>query len=154
MILSFDLDGVLADTDNAMLGLMHRAVRDEVPGATDDLQQYYARRRLLLNPLDFVGPDDRFVILTGRIPFAHEVTREWVNHYFPSCENLQLLGDAATEALYIRGEDDEASRLMAQRKLGAINALGSAIHFDNNPTIIRTLRAAGIPAVLVGGGLR
>ena len=154
MILSFDLDGVLADTDNAMLALMHTAVRAKVPGADDDLQQYYARRRLLLNPLDLVGPDDRFIILTGRIPFAHKVTIEWVNHFLPSCDNLQLLGDAETEALYIRGEDSKASLLMAGRKLSVINDSGSAIHFDNNPTIIRQLRAAGVPAVLVGGGLR
>ena len=158
MRLSFDLDGVIADTDNGLLALLHQAAREGKPGATDEVLQYYARRPIRLDPRQFTGPEDEFHIITGRVPSAHEITRAWVSRHFgPLFGNggrcLHLVGTPAVEIMFAEGRDAEASHKLAERKLGAITLVQSQVHFDNNPVIVEYLRKAGVIAVMVGGGL-
>ncbi|KKK53563.1 hypothetical protein LCGC14_3093530 [marine sediment metagenome] len=155
MLLSFDLDGVVVATDNGLLALLHRAARAELPGAVADLQQYYARRQMMLDPRTLCLPGDSFHIITGRVPSAHEVTKLWVNRWFGwlGVKRLHLVGNQAVEDLFTLGQDDKACELLAQAKLEAIQEVRAAVHFDNNPSIIRRLRQGGVTAISVGGGL-
>ena len=155
MILSFDLDGVIADTDNGLLNILHKAARTNENGSLHYMQQYYARRRIVLDPRGLAGPDDEYHIVTGRIPTAHQITRVWVERWLGPdvLPNLHLVGDGKIEALFEKGKPDEASRELAGRKLRVLQYIKAQVHFDNNPTIVEYLRSEGMTAVLVGGGL-
>ncbi len=155
MILSFDLDGVIADTDNGLLNILHKAARTNENGSLHYMQQYYARRRIVLDPRGLAGPDDEYHIVTGRIPTAHQITRVWVERWLGPdvLPNLHLVGDGKIEALFEKGQPDEASRELAGRKLRVLQYIKAQVHFDNNPTIVEYLRSEGMTAVLVGGGL-
>lgn len=161
MILSFDLDGVISDTDNGLLSLLHQAMREGKPGAANDLLQYYDRRRIVLDPRDFIGVDDTFHIITGRVPTSHVITRAWITRHFGpryfeqdlSTTRLHLVSDALVEDLFAAGEDTEAIRILAERKIKKVLAIKSLVHFDNNPVIIRAMREAGITAVQIGGSV-
>lgn len=155
MRLSFDLDGVIADTDNGTLALLHQAAREEKPGAAHDLQQYYARRSVVLDPRTLCLPGDSFHIVSGRVPSAWGITFPWVERWFGwlAKERLHLVSNQTVEDLFVLGENDEACEMLAEAKLAAIKDIRAALHFDNNPTIVRRLRQNGVTAVMVGGGL-
>lgn len=152
MNLSFDLDGVLAETCNGMLGLLHNAVRFEWPGAHEDLIQYYARRPLLLDARLLLASHDDMHIITGRVPMAHEVTQRWVQRFYPRA-HLVCVSDEYVARMFDCGGYTEASEELAKRKIQAIKQCGSVVHFDNNPVIVRRVRESGVVAVLVGGGI-
>lgn len=155
MILSFDLDGVIADTDNGLLNILHKAAREKENGSLHYLQQYYARRRILLNPRELAGPNDEYHIVTGRIPTAHGITRTWVERWLgaEALPNLHLVGDSIIERLFEMGKPEEAAGKLAERKSRVLHYIKADVHFDNNPTIVKFLRAEGMLTVLVGGGL-
>ena len=152
-VLSFDLDGVVADTDSSVLSLLHKADDAEAPGANEDLLKYYARRRVSLDPLSLMTPDDRFIIVSGRVPMAHKLTRQWVARLFPECAGVFLVSDDYVEDLFRKGNYEHAFTELAARKLAVLQNEGVAVHFDNNPGIVEYIRSAGKLAVLVGGGL-
>lgn len=156
MILSFDLDGVIADTDNGLLQLLHRYARsDDNDGGNDYLQQYYARRNVLLNPRRFSGPGDEYHIVTGRVPSAHKITRVWVERWLgaETLPNLHLVSDSKIEKFFEQGKTEAASVELGQRKLRVLQFIKAQVHFDNNPLIVAYLRSEGMTSVLVGGGL-
>ena len=159
MILSFDLDGVVADTDNGLLNLLHQETRkrgfDNFAGASHYLEQYYARRKIMVDPRELTGPGDKFHIVTGRVPSAHKITRIWVERWLgaDSLPNLHLVADAKIEKFFEQGKTDEASIELGERKLRVIQFTKAEVHFDNNPLIVAYLRSRGVTAVLVGGGL-
>ena len=159
MILSFDLDGVIADTDNGLLNLLHQGTRargfDQYAGADHYLEQYYARRHIVLDPRSLAGPGDEYHIVTGRVPSAHQITRVWVERWLGAdvLPNLHLVGDGKIDRLFEAGDPEEASRELAERKLRVLQYIKAQVHFDNNPTIVAYLRKEGMTAVLVGGGL-
>ena len=154
MKLSFDLDGVIADTDTSMLSLLHRAARSKLPGAGEDLLLYYARRHVLLDPREFAGEADSVYVVTGRVPSTHAVTLRWVQRKLGlSQSNLFLVGSDESERLYQEGHSTQAVQLLAKQKLRAIRDIGADVHFDNNPGIVETLRKAGVIAIQVGPGI-
>ncbi len=153
MILSFDLDGVVANTDNGLLVLLHQAVRDGKPGAEAELRQYYARRAILLDPRQFTGPVDELHIITGRVPTAHSITHLWVERHFGALPTLHLVGTPEVEVMFAEGDDARASWELAKLKLEVIRQIRAQVHFDNNPIIVKHLRVKGVTAVMVGGGL-
>ena len=157
MILSFDLDGVIADTDNGLLNLLHmQACRIEGnEGAFHYLQQYYARRPLILDPRSLTGPGDEYHIITGRVPSAHAITRKWVERWLgpEAVLNLHLVGTARVEGVFEKGETEAASVELGKSKLRAMQYSKVQVHFDNNPLIVAYLRSEGMTSVLVGGCL-
>ncbi len=167
MILSFDLDGVVADTDNGLLNLLHQGTRDawlgedkmqeasKGNGAYLYMQQYYARRSVLIDPRNFAGPGDEYHIVTGRVPSAHNITRVWVERWLgaETLPNLHLVGDGIVERFFEKGDPHSAALELAGRKLRVLQYIKADVHFDNNPTIVKYLRSEGMKVVLVGGGL-
>lgn len=152
-LLSFDIDGVVADSDSAMLGLLHRAHDQELLGAREHLLSYYARRPVMLDPRSFTLPGDVFILVSGRIPIAHELTRRWVAHHFPECAGLFLVSDDSVEEVFRSGRYDEAFTMLAERKHKVLQEHLVDLHFDNSPRIVRYVREHGILAVLVGGAI-
>jgi len=169
MILSFDLDGVIADTDNGLLNLLHRAERRDGVVKRDEaghhyfgeeaghhyLQQYYARRKIMMDPRELTGPGDEYHIVTGRVPSAHKITRVWVERWLgaDSLPNLHLVSDSTIERFFEQGKTEAASVELGQRKLRVLQFIKAQVHFDNNPLIVAYLRSEGMTSVLVGGGL-
>lgn len=156
MILSFDLDGVIADTDNGVLNLLHQAARvNGSEGSHHYLQQYYARRNVILDPRSLAGPEDEVHIVTGRVPQAFAITRVWVERWLgaDTLPNLHLVSDSKIEKLFEVGNPGAATLELAVRKLRVIRFIKAEVHFDNNPTIVKYLRGEGMTTVLVGGGL-
>jgi hypothetical protein len=156
MRLSFDLDGVVADGETGLLSLIH----DKENGVSRRhtyweriMRQYYARRRVLHDPREFVGPDDSFILVSGRVPQCHETTRRWVRHHFGGNIGLHLVCTNEITNLFILGRDIEASELLGELKADVLQREGVNVHFDNNPTIVRMIRSRGIPTVQVGGGI-
>ena len=148
---------MIADTDNGLLNLLHmQACRVEgTEGAFHYLQQYYARRRIILDPRSLTGPGDEYHIITGRVPSAHKITKVWVERWLgdEAVRNLHLVGTARVEKMFEKGETEAASIELGRSKLRAIQYSKVQIHFDNNPLIVAYLRSQGVTSVLVGGGL-
>lgn len=70
MRVGFDLDGVICDVNLALL----RAIADDRPAE----ELYYRTRRALLNPFQWLGPEDSGLIVTHRKLWTKEITRAWL----------------------------------------------------------------------------
>lgn len=157
MITTFDLDGVIANTDKWFFHLLN-ILRELTTSATAKQEfvqmelDYYASRPLKHHPGQFMAHDDVGYIITARKPYAEKVTRRWLENHGISLP--LLLADHNDEIDWI--DYEAASVVAAGAKARIINDLaihgqGGAVHFDNNPFIVRVLRERGITAVLVGG---
>ena len=150
---------MIADTDNGLLNLLHQGTRargfQRYAGADLYMQQYYARRSILIDPRNFAGPGDEYHIVTGRVPSAHSITRIWVERWLGAeiLPNLHLVSDAKIEKFFEQGMPEAASVELGERKLRVLQFIKAQVHFDNNPLIVAYLRSEGMTSVLVGGGL-
>lgn len=149
MLIGFDLDGAVIDADNSVLHLLHKADRALEIGARAVLQRYYTSRPVKMDPRLYLASDDQAVFITGRVPSSWDWTHQWLRRHFPDIRCL-FVADEQQEYYYAEGVYDIAARRGAALKLAAIKAEGVGIFFDNNPTIVRELRAAGVTAILVG----
>ena len=150
MNISFDLDGVIADTDVGLLAQLCLNAREEKPGAEEYLQSFYASRQVRLDPLDFLADGDGFFIVSCRVPSAWATTRRWVERRFPDA-GLLLVSTTQQEQLFSEGRYAEGSQLGADLKYQAIVKCSIDLHIDNNPMIVQRLRELGVTAVLYGG---
>lgn len=153
MIISFDLDGVIADTDPAILNRLHAEETRMTPGAYYALMKYYSSRRVNLHPAEWLDVDDQALIITGRLPMAHAVTRRWVNHHLGDRWPIVFISGEHVAELFAAYDDYGAIAEIARCKLGAIATHNVGLHIDNNPEIVGYLRAAGIPTLLHGGSV-
>lgn len=154
MIVSFDLDGTICDSDGAMLGLLHdryrkAAIREEWLYAEELLRRYYTTRRMVLDPRDFTLPGDTIIVITGRLAMTQDWTREWLRRWLPGVECC-FVGDEESEDFFAAGEYVQGSRVLARKKLATIRFFHVQAHFDNNAHIIEELRQEGIVAIPVG----
>lgn len=155
LTLSFDLDGVVADSDSAILGTLHQAARRGDEGADLRVQLYYATRGVLLNPLEFCTAEDVWYILTGRVSSVWAITERWMKRHFPHLPDDRLVFCATpdVEEKFYCGDYIAASQTLALRKIEWACKLGVDVHFDNNPLIVARMRNVGIPAIQVGAAV-
>jgi len=150
MITTFDLDGVIADTDKWFFRMLN-IVQFNAAHLQMELD-YYANRPLKHHPNLFMTNNDVGYIITARKPYAEKITRRWLKKYGITLPILFV--DHNDEIDWTSYE--KASVIAARAKAEVLNDLsslhmGGLVHFDNNPFIIRELRAEGIVAILIGG---
>ena len=145
MKISFDLDGVLADTDRWFFRLLD--LHDSIDVTTME-KDYFSSRPLKHHPDYFMSKDDQGYIITARKPSSKESTEEWLRKY-----RIDL------PITYVDSNGDidwsnykKASIMVGKRKLEMLKTLTIDIHFDNNPYIVEVIRNNGICAILVGRG--
>lgn len=152
MKISFDLDGVIANTDKWFFRLLD--ILYKINGSDKRLlhvmeMDYYSNRELKLHPNLFMAKNDEGFIITARKPKSDEVTKEWLKR-----NNIELPLIFSDHNGEIDWSDYEKASLIAGKyKAEVINKLGIEVHFDNNPYIIRCIREKhhNVKAVLIGG---
>lgn len=143
MILSFDLDGTICDSDWGWLDRL----RDK-GNPKEDEEKYYACREKVLDPYRFMGSNDRAIILTGRPLHLQDVTRSWLKKnglgnipcYFT--KTLKGSPTATKEEFKALGE--------AKAKFFIDN--GIKVHFDDNEQVVETMRRAFPDMVVIHTG--
>jgi len=151
MRLSFDLDGVIAETDKwffRMLNVFHELGHESQELYLMEMN-YYANRPLKHHPNFFLANGDEGIIITARKPKARRETEKWLRNH-----GIDL------EIVFIDGNDDidwtnypEASRKAGAYKADTIKRLGVDCHFDNNPYVVQEVRKllAGVKVIQIGG---
>jgi hypothetical protein len=93
--------------------------------------------------------DDEVVIITGRLPIAHEWTCEWLRANGMGDYSLECVGDDDVECVWSSGDPESACVMTATRKAEACRRRFVDLHIDNNPAVVRYMRESGINAVCV-----
>jgi len=146
MIIGFDLDGVLCNQSVSLLQLFRRQdVKTE-----EYLADIYNRSRVpLLNPRMYVGDGDIWYIITSRHEGFREATEQWVEHFFPDCDGLFIVGGTP----WWEFEDwYEWHKLATKAKVEKIKELKCDIYIDDSPSFVKAIREeVGIPVIQYGG---
>jgi hypothetical protein len=151
MKISFDLDGVIAETDKwffRMLNVFHE-LRHESQELYLMEMNYYANRPLKYHPNFFLADGDEGFIITARKQRARHETERWLSNH-----GIEL------KVVFIDGNDDidwldypRASKRAGVYKANTVKSLGVDCHFDNNPYIVQEMRRllAGVKVIQIGG---
>jgi len=152
MIVSFDLDGVITNSEKWFFGIINslKVLSDASSILLDTIEiLYYSTRSTKLNPYSFLAEGDKGYIITARKPIAREATVEWLRSHAISLP-----------VIYVDQLDDIdwsnyklASVTSAKRKVSQMKMYGITTHIDNNPYIVDTIRKdyPDITAILYGG---
>ena len=130
--IGFDLDGCIADADFTLLRLI-----DLVNKPEDKLKletEYYASRKLLLNPLDFLSDKDSFYIITARPDKFKEVTMKWLNKNNIKPKDVIFIGYNDRDK-YVNPDPKDFKAIscrIAKEKLDILKKLIIEIYFDDN----------------------
>lgn len=100
---------------------------------------YYLDREPKLNPEDFLGKGDEYVIITGRSQKMAISTSDWVDKYCPNCLQLFIvdLGPAYNQTTK---EVINWSKEQAKRKAKVINSEKVEVYFEDNSECVKELR--------------
>lgn len=149
-VISFDLDGVVIDQDLFSL----RAINlTEDKAKRDELFSYYLiGRHMKLNPLDFVGLDDKLFLVTGRDESCREITQDWVRHYFPSAHLIMC----NLETLTPTTDTVDWTKRQAELKAAVLRDIRANVYFEDNPEVVKHLRklCPKITIIQYGGRFR
>ena len=152
MKISFDLDGVIANTDKWFFRMLD--VLRWVDGCNKVLLEvmemdYYASRPLKYHPKEFMATGDTGFVLTSRRPKATHVTSCWLEKH--GIKLPLIFSDPDSEIDWT--DYEKASLLAGKYKANVISQCGVQVHFDNNPYIIQQIRRLQptVRAVLIGG---
>lgn len=136
MVIGFDLDGVIAQMDLALLKSI------EYDPALTEI--YYRTRSILLNPYDFLGPDDIGFILTHRRLQWKEVTERWL-----AAKRIGLTTLFSRERM--PNPDVPWSPVpAAYAKAEVLKALRADLYIDDDPEEAAALRELGISVLIYG----
>ena len=138
MKISFDLDGVIAASDRHFFRLLNvlRTKSDWKAGLTLAELDYYSNRPLRWHPNDLLSSQDQGYIITSRKPLAREETENWLRKHGITIPVIY----ADSDDILDWADYPKASTQAASLKARVISSLGVAVHFDNNPYIVKELR--------------
>jgi len=149
MKISFDLDGVIAEGHHWFFRLINCLATINHEESRQAELDYYSSRTLKYHPNLFLAEDDKGFIITARKSHSRNITYRWLERY-----------GISLPIFFIDGVDEidwsdypKASELSGKRKADVIEQLGVDVHFDNNPTLVATLRKClpGVKSILIGG---
>ena len=152
VLIGFDLDGTIAETNTSILGLIDRAKVDDA----DKLVMYeifYRNVKPIFSVREFMHEKDEGIIITARNPddpLIKKITERWAAKYFPEFRLIMVGND---ELLKKSGKWLEWQEDIVERKTKVIKAENVYIYFDDSPTIVDGLRDNGIHAMQFGGRL-
>lgn len=149
MLLAFDLDGVLCDIDNALLKIAHTmspAMEDEVA------RYYYSGRQPLLNPNLFLATDDEWIVITARGgPWMEEMTKKWLDKFYPGYSGLYFVGGDGWNAPPYNGNFNKWNDDCTVKKVELIKKLNVDVYFEDNPYNVNVYRKLlDIPVIQYG----
>jgi len=151
MKISFDLDGVIADTDKWFFRLCDFLRQEERDHPLLDIMvsDYFLNRTLKYHPNQLMADGDLGYIITSRRPDTRLDTEEWLKRhgiYLPI-----IYSDSNGEIAWFNYE--MASYSAGIKKAHIIEELGVEVHFDNNPYIVEKIRELmpKVKVILVGG---
>ena len=88
MLVGFDMDSVLCNSDITLL----RMIDQMTPEQRESIEEwYYLDREPKLNPEDFLGENDEYIIITGRSKKVELITHEWVDKYCANCKQIFMV---------------------------------------------------------------
>jgi len=138
MRISFDLDGVIANSEKwffNILTALRQFDNNDVLISTIE-RMYYSSRLVRYNPYLFMSSGDVGYIITARKPIAHSITEQWLQG-----NGINL------EVVYVDSDDtidwnnyEESSYESARRKTEVLGSKGIICHIDNNPFIVMKMR--------------
>jgi phosphoglycolate phosphatase-like HAD superfamily hydrolase len=139
MLISFDLDGTICNSDWGWLDML----RDK-NWPSDEEEKYYACREKVLDPYMFMSADDEAIILTGRPIHLKNITEKWLKK-----NGLGQLELIFTETLqgYPNGKVDEFKAL-GEAKAKFFIDRKIKVHFDDNEEIVKIMRET-LPNIIV-----
>jgi hypothetical protein len=138
MKIGFDIDGVLAEIDCAMLRVMDNMTQ----GKESAEEWYYRDRKPLLDARSFLSQNDELIILTGRPDHLKDTTMLWIKQYYPNAK----LFFATPSLLPPKGNTQESVKKWCEAKLmckaSYINNLGLDVYFEDENEGMEDLRKA------------
>ena len=151
MRIAFDIDGVIAEQDACILRAFDLF---EMPDSIRDIvnEYYYLERRILLNPLLFLTPNDELFFITGRNEKYTDITKRWINQFFPKSTLIMCNHKEPTNIVDL----DEWFVKQAKLKAKYINELHIEVYFDDCEEVVMELRklCPNTKIIKYGGRLR
>ncbi len=136
MKFGFDLDGTLCNSDITLL----RMIDQMTPEQREAIEEwYYLDREPKLNPEDFLGEDDEYIIITGRSKKVELITHEWVEKYCANCKKLFIV-DLGPAYGCTNGQVLHWSKKQARLKSKIINREKVEVYFEDNGECVKELR--------------
>lgn len=151
MLVGFDIDGVLAEIDLASLRIIDNLPQDAKKSAET---WYYIERKPLLDARQFLSDDDKMVIITSRPQRVAEITKRWVERYYPGVPLYMVHKDIPKPET---NDDQEIKIWCAQKvqlKADKINELGVSVFFEDDTEVMEEFRKACPKCVVVNYGGR
>ena len=151
MNISFDLDGVVADTDRwvfrllNIFGSLHTIDKELLDIMELD---YYSSRSLKHHPQSFMSYEDKGFIITSRRPISKVTTQAWLDKYHVLLPIIY--SDNGGDIDWTNYE--KASLIAGEYKAEVIKEFSIDVHFDNNPYIVGAVRKLlpTVKTILVG----
>ena len=132
VIISFDLDGCVCDSDWGWLDRLR-----DLGWPEGEEEKYYACRDKILDPFRFLGPDDDGIILTGRPLHLREITELWLMKNGLGGLGLKFAMDNSDKS---KGTNAEF-RSQAEKKVAYLIENKIRVHFDDNEEVVNAMRA-------------
>ena len=136
MRLSFDLDGVITESNHSFFSMLRSLRVTDHEIALQAELAFYSEQPLKYHPNQFLGEDDNGIIITARKPVARRVTEQWLFRH-----------GVILPVFYVDSNDEfdwseyaTASVLAARAKADVIANLDIDVHFDNNHILVAKMR--------------
>lgn len=131
MIITFDLDGTICDSDWDWLDRLR-----ERAWPKDEEEKYYACREKILDPYNFIGVDDVGIILTGRPIHTMAITERWLLKN--GLSHLQLVFTKTLKD-YPTATREEFKKIGIDKASFFVNNKVQ-VHFDDNEQVVDAMR--------------
>ena len=121
---------------------------------------YYAERRPLYDPEDFLADGDEYHVITGRHENLKVISEKWIKKYCPNAKSINVVGGRPWYDFIKEGENgvecwSRWNKVSCQNKIEKIKELGIDVFYDDSASNIKQLRAAlpNLKVIQLGGRL-
>ena len=136
------MDGTLSDIDLPFLRLLDLTLDEDsyVDTLTELEQYYYASRKLILNPYDFMTEYDSGIIITARPHRLADITRTWVDRFIGKDFKLIMIGNAHFGGTSGHLQVNAMLESIANAKAKSIIDNDVKVYFEDNKIVVNVLR--------------
>ena len=147
--IAWDLDGVLCDIDNALLRITHMMSPEEEEAVA---KYYYSNRTPLLNPKLFLADGDEWFVITARgVGWMEDMTRRWLDKFYPGYNGLYFVGGDGWNAEPYNGDFYKWNDICTLEKVTLIKDLKIDVYFEDNPrNVMKYRELLDIPIIQYG----
>ena len=136
MIIGYDLDGTLCDFNESVFWhILQKVPLEEKKAAHEN---YFRRRKPLLNPELFCSNGDEYHVITARNEDFRRITLEWCKKFVPNAKSVNTSG---VWALWGENGDPHGEKHnLKQIKADIIRKLDVEVFFEDSPQYVEYLR--------------